>query len=120
MTKVLVCTNCGYFGKPKTVTKGSMLIEIALWLCFLFPGLIYSLWRVSSKHTACPKCGNAHMIPSDTPMGKKALTDLGVSESSVKETEEKAAKEMSPGLKKVLIIVGAVVAIGFIYGIIKG
>jgi hypothetical protein len=40
MAGQMICTNCGYTGWPKTVTKGSVFIELVLWICLLFPGLI--------------------------------------------------------------------------------
>ena len=49
----LYCVTCGTTGRPKRVTRGSLLIELVLWLCFIVPGLIYSLWRLSTRHTAC-------------------------------------------------------------------
>lgn len=74
MAKKLFCPSCGHTGKPKVMTKGSILIEIILWICFIVPGLIYTLWRqTSGKYTACPKCGNTSMIPPDSPMAQKML-----------------------------------------------
>jgi|APSaa5957512535_1039671.scaffolds.fasta_scaffold85150_2 hypothetical protein len=37
----LICSNCGMIGKPKTITKGSFLIELVLWL---FSTVIASLY----------------------------------------------------------------------------
>ena len=74
MTKI-VCTSCGFTGESSTVTKGSMLIELVLWLCFLIPGLIYSIWRLSSKYEACPKCQQITIIPVESPMGMKFLKE---------------------------------------------
>ncbi|MFZ3042336.1 MAG: hypothetical protein WA108_11225 [Thiobacillus sp.] len=71
----LVCTSCGYVGEPTTVTKGSIGIELVLWLCFLIPGLIYSIWRLSSRHEACPSCGQTTLIPVESPMAKKFLRE---------------------------------------------
>ena len=67
----IVCTSCGYVGEPKTVTKGSFAIEVILWLCLLLPGLIYSVWRLSSRHDGCPSCGQTTIIPSGSPMAQK-------------------------------------------------
>lgn len=68
-----ICTACGYMGKAKNITKGNILVELILWCIFLIPGLIYSIWRLSSRHKGgCPKCGNETMIPTNTPVG----TDL--------------------------------------------
>lgn len=74
MAKV-VCTSCGYTGEPITITKGSIGIEIILWLCFLIPGLIYSVWRLSSRHDGCPNCGQTTLIPVNSPMAKKFIRE---------------------------------------------
>ena len=61
------CMQCGTDGAPATVTKGSIGIEIVLWLCFLVPGLIYSLWRLTTRHRACATCGATNLVPIQTP-----------------------------------------------------
>ncbi len=68
-----VCTKCGFVGKPKNITKGSIGLEILLWFIFLVPGLIYSMWRLGSRYKGCPKCNSKDMIPVDSPMGKKLV-----------------------------------------------
>lgn len=74
--KELICTQCGNIGKSKKVAKGSTGVELVLWLCFIIPGLIYSIWRVSSYHNACRVCKNTNLIPLDSPMGKKKLKEI--------------------------------------------
>lgn len=69
--KISICPECGTVAKPLNKTKGSMAIELALWLMLIVPGLIYSIWRLTSSFKACPGCGCDHMIPIDTPNGKK-------------------------------------------------
>jgi hypothetical protein len=71
-----ICPNCGYQGAPRSITKGSFLIELFLWLCFIIPGLLYSLWRVSSRTTGCPSCGASNMIPLSSPRGRQLQADL--------------------------------------------
>lgn len=66
----MICPNCGTRGEPKTITRGSIGIELVLWLCFLIPGLIYSIWRLTSKQLGCPSCGQQGMINISTPNGK--------------------------------------------------
>lgn len=61
------CTVCGFEGEPESRTPGSMAIEVVLWLCFLLPGLIYSIWRLNKRHAACAKCGSGLLIPCDSP-----------------------------------------------------
>ena len=70
-----VCTNCGFIGKPKMKTKGSIFLEILLWMLFLLPGLIYSVWRMSTKQKVCPKCEAPNMVPEDSPAGQKIIQD---------------------------------------------
>ncbi len=68
----MYCTTCGHEGPGKTVTRGAMLIEIVLWLCFLVPGLIYSIWRHSSKYKACASCGRRALVPPSSPVAQAA------------------------------------------------
>lgn len=67
-----ICTQCGSIGKPQRVAGGSLLVELALWLFFLVPGFIYSLWRISTKRPACRACGAIHaMVPLHSPRGRE-------------------------------------------------
>lgn len=61
------CMTCGVDAPPKTSTSGSIGIEIVLWLCFIVPGLIYSIWRLSSRKSVCSSCGAQTIIPMDSP-----------------------------------------------------
>jgi ribosomal protein S27AE len=69
MSATMICPSCGTQGKPKNHTRGSIWIEIVLWLCLIVPGLIYSLWRLTTKQKVCPACGAAGMIPLSSPRG---------------------------------------------------
>ncbi|MAQ77337.1 hypothetical protein CL684_02325 [Candidatus Campbellbacteria bacterium] len=71
-----VCTQCGNVGYPKSITKGNIGFELILWLLFIIPGLIYSIWRHTTTHKACRVCKNKNMIPVDSPMGKKKLAEF--------------------------------------------
>ena len=75
MSDELVCTNCGHLGPSRTVTKGHFALEVALWLCFLVPGIIYSIWRLTTRHEACPVCGNSNLLPKLAPMAQKFLRE---------------------------------------------
>jgi hypothetical protein len=71
---MFICIVCGStFDYAKRITEGSFLIEVVLWLFFLIPGLIYSIWRLTSRHDACPACGSGNFVPTDTPVGRKLL-----------------------------------------------
>lgn len=71
----MICQDCGTIGSPIKVTKGSFWIELILWLCFLVPGLIYSVWRLTTRHNACPKCKSSSIIPTESPKGKKLMEE---------------------------------------------
>jgi predicted RNA-binding Zn-ribbon protein involved in translation (DUF1610 family)/uncharacterized membrane protein YqaE (UPF0057 family) len=74
--KKYVCKNCGYTGNPVKSMKGNFFTELILWLCFIVPGLIYSVWRHTSEGDVCPKCGKDSMIPSDSPIVEKEVKGL--------------------------------------------
>lgn len=74
--KQLFCLTCGHEGPGKNVTKGSLLIEIILWMAFLIPGLIYSAWRHSSRHKTCSRCSATTLVPPDAPMALLFKTQL--------------------------------------------
>jgi hypothetical protein len=66
-----ICPQCGTRAEPRTETRGSIWIEVVLWLCLIVPGLIYSIWRLTSRYQACPACHHAGMIPIDSPIGRQ-------------------------------------------------
>lgn len=74
--KELYCTSCGHQGKTRYGTRGSLLIEIVLWLCLIVPGLIYSIWRHSTKRPVCRACGADTIIPPQSPLAIKMRRDL--------------------------------------------
>lgn len=74
--KQLVCRSCGFVGSSRRDIKGSVVVELFLWFVFLLPGLIYSIWRLTTKSEICPKCKSTSMIPVDSPMGKKLLREI--------------------------------------------
>jgi len=74
--KTGICATCGFQGQAKLHTRGSILIEIVLWLAFIVPGVIYSLWRLSTRQEVCPSCANPSMIPLDSPRGKLLQKEL--------------------------------------------
>lgn len=71
-TEGFICEDCAVVGWPKTITRGSTLIELILWCFFLVPGVIYSMWRLTSRTKGCRKCGGK-MIACNTPRGYELL-----------------------------------------------
>lgn len=76
MAKELLCINCGYQGRPKRITRGSILIELVLWV-LIIPGLVYSLWRLTSgRQMVCPSCREPKIIPLTSPVAQKIISDM--------------------------------------------
>lgn len=71
----MYCTSCGSVGNSKRHVPGSIFIEIVLWLCFLIPGLIYSIWRYAASKKACRVCSQPTLIPARSPIAQKMLRD---------------------------------------------
>jgi len=67
------CPACGALTDGKLKAKGSMAVELILWLCFLVPGLIYSVWRMGSKQNVCTECQAPGLIPSNSPRARREL-----------------------------------------------
>lgn len=70
--KTRFCRTCGEIAKPKKKTPGSFWIECLLWLFFILPGLIYSIWRLSTRHPVCRHCGSWMIIPPQSPAAMRA------------------------------------------------
>ena len=66
-----VCGTCHSVSKAKK--RGSGLVELILWCCFIIPGLLYSAWRRHQKSIICRKCGGHNAIPIDTERAKEIL-----------------------------------------------
>lgn len=45
------------------IRKGNGWIEFVLYLCYLIPGIIYSIWRRSGPPNVCPICKTAGVVP---------------------------------------------------------
>lgn len=70
--KKWICPRCGTMSDARSQPDGSCLIEGLLWLCFIIPGLIYSLWRFSTYKHRCSGC-KSPMIRTDSPEGMRQL-----------------------------------------------
>lgn len=89
------CTACGVVGYPKLVQPGSTGTAVFLWLVFLLPGIIYSIWRANSEHEVCPSCGSPQVIPVDSPVAQKLMGDdyRKMKEQEAREQADAAARE---------------------------
>jgi hypothetical protein len=70
------CPACGASGRPVKKARGSLAVEIMLWLLLIVPGLVYSVWRMTTYRRVCATCGSDAVIPVDSPLARRALDDL--------------------------------------------
>lgn len=75
--KQIVCAACGYVGRPATRQRGSVWVALVLWVCAVLPGLIYSIWRLTTRYQTCPSCNQGNIFSADSPMAKKFLGERG-------------------------------------------
>lgn len=68
----MICRHCGTAQRGQSALPGSGWIELVLWLCWVVPGLIYSIWRRGGK-PACTSCGSRDLVDESTPVGKQLL-----------------------------------------------
>lgn len=73
MAKKMICSSCGSVGKPVKDTKGSCLVELILWCLMILPGLIYTVWRLTTTKDVCKQCKQPTLVPLNSPIGKKML-----------------------------------------------
>jgi hypothetical protein len=70
------CTACGHEGTTRTETRGSIAIEVFLWLLLIIPGILYSLWRLSTRKPVCAECGSHQVVPVTSPVAVKMRREL--------------------------------------------
>jgi ribosomal protein S27E len=68
----IICSRCGSISK-RAAKRGSLAVEVLLWLFFLVPGIIYTIWW---RVRVCPVCGSQKVFPASSPIGKKLQRDL--------------------------------------------
>lgn len=74
--KPMYCKTCGHSGPTKIKTPGNLAIEIVLWLLLIVPGVIYSVWRISTRKPSCTACGSTDLVPPDSPVAIAARKQL--------------------------------------------
>jgi rRNA maturation endonuclease Nob1 len=77
-----VCESCGTVAKPKRHMKGSIIVELFMWMMLILPGVIYSLWRLTTKSKICGTCGSQGIVPVNTPRGQKLIQQFHAEEKA--------------------------------------
>lgn len=71
-----VCMECGSVVCPVKVTPGSFGTEIILWIFFIIPGILYSIWRMTAKDEICPVCKSDKFLPVNSPKAQAVIKQL--------------------------------------------
>jgi hypothetical protein len=79
---MMLCTRCGVVDRPQRVAQGTFGMEFLLWCLLIVPGLIYSIWRLTTHHNACAHCGSAELVPPDSPRGRTLRAQLSKAPST--------------------------------------
>lgn len=66
-SKDYICMVCGCQRAPVLERRGNLYIEILLWVCYIIPGVVYSLWRTVRRHQVCPNCRNPSIVKTTSP-----------------------------------------------------
>jgi DNA-directed RNA polymerase subunit RPC12/RpoP len=57
------CNSCHNYS-PTALMKGNGWIELVLYLLYIIPGIIYSVWRRSGQPNVCPLCKVPGLVPA--------------------------------------------------------
>jgi ribosomal protein L40E len=107
MAESMLCTQCGAVTTPRAVTPGSMLITLVLLVCIVVPGVIYMIWRHTSRYAVCQKCGSKNLVPIDSPFGRDMIATRPSVAASLAE-ENRGRNDMVVGG---LVLAGIVVLV---------
>jgi hypothetical protein len=56
--------------------RGSGWVNGVLFVTGFFPGVVYLVWRLTTKLDACPTCGHATLIPANAPLARAWLHQI--------------------------------------------
>jgi hypothetical protein len=114
MDNRLICSQCGYIGIPNEINKGSGGVELILWLFFIIPGVIYSVWRRSSKPRVCPSCHSQSLVPIASPVGRELVAKQGKTVDQAKAEAQKMIDVKNKKDKRLLLIL-CILVVGIIF-----
>lgn len=76
--KKYVCMECGCQREPVMANRGMLIIELLMWLLYILPGVIYSIWRRVRKQEVCPSCGEPSVVLTSSSRAMKMMRLLNM------------------------------------------
>lgn len=75
LTRKYLCMECGCQREPIIAKRGFLIIELFMWLMYILPGVIYSIWRRVRTQQVCTNCRTPSIVltSSSRAMGIMAL-----------------------------------------------
>lgn len=68
-----VCKHCEEIGQVDLKMPGNGWVEFVLYLCYIAPGIIYSVWRRKGKKQVCGACRSDQLVAAKTRMGQQII-----------------------------------------------
>ena len=116
-----ICKQCGTLNEAGDSLPGSGWIELVLWLCYIVPGLIYSIWRRTKRNAACAACSSRELVQVGTPVGSQLLqqyhpaavvSTTGPLQAPSDKPPPPSGRRIAKALGLVMVVVFAVAFIG--------
>jgi len=71
--KKYLCLECGCQREPIMANRGMLIIELFMWLLYILPGVIYSIWRRVRKQEICPNCRTPSVVLTSSSRAMKMM-----------------------------------------------
>lgn len=68
------CKNCNLTVYPIPKRRGNTLLQVILFLFFIIPGIIYTIWRLGGYKIVCPRCKKSNLVEMATKEKPKVAT----------------------------------------------
>lgn len=117
-----ICKQCGTVNEGGDALPGSGWIELLLWLCYIVPGAIYSIWRRTKKNGACTACGSRDIVQVGTPIGAQLLRQYhpGASIDAATPMQAPVTHRPAPSGARIAKAIGAFVLAVFVLAFVGG
>lgn len=118
-----ICKQCGTLNNNGDALPGSGWIELVLWLCYIVPGVIYSIWRRTKRNAACVACSSRELVQVGTPVGAELAKQYHPRSTISTDgplNAPNAAKAPPPSGTRILKALGLVLVAVFAFAFIAG